>query len=175
LADQPQLQEEVFAEVTQLYPHDRPLEYSDLDRFPLTFACAQESMRIVPVAPYLLLESYQDTAIEGYCIPKGTMIFALLAAKGLDDMAFDRSEQFIPQRWLNLTEQDKKRHANELMPFGFGARLCPGRQLSFVEMKVALIELIRHFRFSRTPGSHVTQTLAFTVMPTDLKVDIQSR
>ncbi len=175
LADQGDLQDQVHAEIEANYPRGRPLGYTDLDRFPLTFACARESMRLVPVAPYLLLEAYRDQVVEGYRLPAGVMVMVLLAASGLQELAFRDADRFMPQRWLSLSDGDQKRFASELMPFGYGPRLCPGRQLSFVEMKVALIELLRRFRFRRTAGHEVTESMAFTVVPTNLRVDIDQR
>ncbi len=175
LASRPDLQDRAFAEIEQNYPPGGALNYADLDRFPFTFACAQEAMRLAPVAPHLLLEAYEDQLIEGYRVPKGVMIFAVLGAAGFSDLAFPNADQFMPERWLRLGDDDKKRFAGELMHFGYGARLCPGRQLSFVEMKTALIELLRHYSFKSTPGHRVTETLAFTVTPANLHVDITPR
>lgn len=174
LADNPLLQQQVKQEIDEHYPQDHPLTFEDLDHFPLTFACAQEAMRMVPVAPWLLLEPNEDISIEGYHVPQGTTIFALLGNNGFQNACFPKADAYHPERWLNLNANDKKRFANELLHFGFGTRLCPGRQLSFVEMKVALIETLKRFHFSRSPGSQVTEKLAFTVMPENLLLDLKS-
>jgi cytochrome P450 len=181
LVDKPALQDEMYAEIQANYPaataeESGALNYDDLDKFPLSFAAAQESMRLKPVAPYLYLEGYQDEVIEGYEIPKGTMLVALLSNEGFNAGLFPEPQAFKPQRWLNLSAETRKQYAAELMPFGFGARLCPGRQLSFVEMKLTLIELLRRYKFSRRPGYGPTKEIfAFTMVPDNLVVDVFPR
>ena len=181
LADKPELQDQMYKEIQANHPtsaadEGAALSFDDLDKFPLTFAAAQESMRLKPVAPYLYLEAYQDEVIEGYEVPKGTMLVTLLSNEGINARLFPDPQAFKPQRWLNLSDKTRKQYAAELMPFGFGARLCPGRQLSFVEMKLALIELLRRFKFSRHPGySPAKEIFAFTVVPDNLVVDVLPR
>ncbi len=181
LVDEPELQDEIYAEIQTNYPafaaeEGGSLSYDDLEKFPLTFAAAQESMRLKPVAPFLYLEGYQDEVIEGYKIPKGTTLTALLSSEGFNAELFPEPHAFNPKRWLNLSDENRKQYAAELMPFGFGARICPGRQLSFVEMKLALIEMLGRFKFSRHLGyGPAKEIFAFTVVPDNLVVNVLSR
>ena len=176
LADHPQLQDEMYQEIQTHYPKSGTLSLNDLDHFPLTFGAAQEALRLKPVAPYLYLESYEDEVVEGYQIPKGTVMQGLLAHQGHSSDLFENADLFQPHRWLNLSDEQRKRYQQQLMPFGAGPRQCPGRQLAFIEMKIALIELLRQFQFLRKDGqAPAKETLAFTVIPTELNVNIIPR
>jgi len=65
---------------------------------------------------------------------------------------------FDPSRWLDLeghTTKGKKENLpgyRNLLTFGAGPRLCPGRDLSLLEIKAALSVLVRHFTFEFPNG-----------------------
>lgn len=176
LAEKPDVQDEIFAEIQENYPENAALSLQDLDKFPLTFAAAQESMRLKPVAPYTFLENNQDTTIEGYYIPKGTAILVILSHDGQDSKLFPKPEQFDIHRWLAISDEQRKEAAQRLMLFGYGPRLCPGRQLAFVEMKLALIEILKRFKFTRTDSQKAAKEItAFTLAPDKVEVTVQLR
>ena len=41
------------------------------------------------------------------------------------------------------------------MPFGFGPRICIGIRFALLEAKIALIELLKRFTFTRVPETEV--------------------
>lgn len=176
LADHLTVQDAIFNEIQANYPSSGELSLEDLDNFPLTFAAAQEAMRLKPVLPYTFLESNKDTEIEGYHIPEGTSMLVLLAHDAYNAELFPNPEQFNVERWLNISDQQRKTYAQHLMHFGFGPRLCPGRQLAFMEMKIALIEMLKRYRFSRE-GEQVAakDVKAVTVAPDKVDVMVTRR
>jgi cytochrome P450 len=59
------------------------------------------------------------------------------------------------------------------MPFGAGPRLCPGRYLAILEMKMVMAMLLSRFEIEsvRTPdGGEAREHLAFTMSPAGLKL-----
>ena len=166
------LQEKVQQEITANYPADGKLTWESLDNFPLTFAACQESMRMQPTAPFLFLEPLNDETILGHHIPAGTTVVLLLNSGAHNTELFPNPEQFIPERWLNFSAEQKKQSAAELAPFGGGARLCPGMQLSLIEQKITLIELLRDFKIElNNGGKPVNSCYRFAVMPDNLIVN----
>lgn len=171
LADLPELQDEIFEEIKENYPSSGKLEWEHLESFPLTFGAAQESLRLKPVAPYLYIEGKNDEEICGYTIPKGTTIITLMVTQGFSEALFPHADDFAPQRWLDMSEADLKHHGKTLLPFGFGPRVCPGRKLSFIELKLALIELLARYKFVRAEGyGKAYESFLFTVKPNNLYV-----
>ena len=62
------------------------------------------------------------------------------------------------------------------MPFGGGPRLCPGRSLAMLEIKMALSMICRHYDLLRTePEREIEERFVFTMMPQDLKISLQLR
>lgn len=148
LAKNQKLQQTVRDEITQHYPPQGPLQWQDLDNFPLTLGACQEALRLEPAVPFLLLEPLGDEIINGVYISKGTTVAVLLAAGNHNTALFEHSEHFNPARWQAFTPEQKKQSAVELSPFGGGPRLCPGMQLSLTEQKIILIELLKHYNIT---------------------------
>ena len=75
--------------------------------------------------------------------------------------------QFKPQRWLEEPNTAKRIS----MPFGAGPRICPGRYLAMLEMKIAMTVLLGHFdllQVSTVDGTDPEELLSFTMMPVGL-------
>jgi cytochrome P450 len=64
------------------------------------------------------------------------------------------------------------------MPFGAGPRLCPGRYLAVLEMKMVIGMLFGSFEIDEvsTPdGSEAAEHLAFTMAPVGLRLKLRPR
>ena len=173
LTKHPQYQSQLQQEID-----NSTLDFSDiknLDQLPMLSAVIQEAMRLMPVAPFLYIENLADQTIEGYDIPAGTMLTLLTSQSGHDDEIFSQSDEFRPERWLKMTEETQKQRTKDLMHFGNGPRLCPGMQLSFIEMKYALITMLKQFNFIADNNSQTKAQFAFTVMPEGLNVTVKER
>ncbi len=167
LIKNPQYQTQLHQEIAELTPH--------LDHLPLLNGVIQEAMRLMPVAPVLYMENTQDEVIEGYEIPAGTMLVLMVSQSGHEEAHFPEPEAFKPERWVNMSEEERKGHGKALMHFGSGPRLCPGMQLAHLEMKYALIAMFSQFTFSLEEGCSPESLFAFTVMPKDLRVKVKRR
>src|SRR6185436_6319590 len=107
-------------------------------------------MRLRPVAPLILFEAAADTTVADVEIPAGTNVLVLSRPPVRDPARFVDPEAFRPERWLEqgLTPHDAAAH----IPFGSGPRICPGRSLALLEMKVVLGMLYRNFSVVRREG-----------------------
>jgi cytochrome P450 len=64
------------------------------------------------------------------------------------------------------------------MPFGAGPRLCPGRYLAILEMKMVMAMLLNNFEIESvgTPdGGEAREHLAFTMYPEDLRLRLKAK
>ena len=64
------------------------------------------------------------------------------------------------------------------MPFGAGPRMCPGRYLALLEMKMAMAVLLGRFDIAAVdaPNGHEPEErLSFTMMPVGLSMRLRSR
>lgn len=176
LADRPDLQTALHKEILEKNEIGKDVGYEELTDYPLVSSVIHETMRLKPVAPHLYLEPIHDEVIEGYHVPAGTNLIALLNGDGFDESLFPHCQLFDPYRWITMPDETKRQFANRLMPFGYGPRLCPGRQLSLVEMRLCLISLIKQFQFVRTTGTTpAEEVIKFSLQPEGLRVDFTAR
>ncbi len=138
-------------------------------------AVANETMRLRPVAPIVvILEAKAETVVGDLLVPEGTRVAVLArpAACGADHFA--EPHAFRPQRWLG--EHAGAHDVSAHIPFGSGPRICPGRVLALLEMKLLLSMLYKNFNVERVGGSEsVREHFAFTMAPVGLKVRLRRR
>jgi cytochrome P450/nitrite reductase/ring-hydroxylating ferredoxin subunit len=138
-------------------------------------AVAQESMRLRPVAPVIIFEAITDTVIGDVSVPAGNAIVALLRPPVLEAERFHQPDAFLPERWLDAAPAGAHEPAAH-MPFGSGPRICPGRSLALLEMKLLLSTLYGAFEVEREgDGKEVREQFAFTMSPVGLKVRLHRR
>jgi cytochrome P450/nitrite reductase/ring-hydroxylating ferredoxin subunit len=168
--------------VTQLRREaDRRLGVSDLagdietaQKLVWAGAISNETMRLRPVAPFLLLDAKVDTVVGDLLVAAGTRVAVLMRPAARDSRYFVEPNAFRPERWLDETAgvHDASVH----FPFGSGARICPGRLLAFLEMKLLLSMLYKNFNVERAgEAEEVRERFAFTMSPAGLKVRLRRR
>lgn len=59
--------------------------------------------------------------------------------------AFEKPEQFIPERWLTEVMEAREKHEKFFVPFSKGPRSCARISLAWCEMYLALASLYRRF------------------------------
>ena len=134
-------------------------------------AVAYETMRLKPVAPILGLETNADVEVDGLQIPRATSIILPTRPGVLQEHNFPQAEAFQPERWLAEPPSRPTDVHKAFMPFGSGPRLCPGRSLALLEMKIALAMTCRNFALAKaSPAQPVDELFAFTMMPMHLSV-----
>lgn len=137
-------------------------------------AVANETMRLRPVAPIVLLEAKVETVVGDLFMPAGTRVAVLARPAARNPDHFVEPHAFRPRRWLGETAgaHDVSAH----IPFGSGPRICPGRVLALLEMKLLLSMLYRNFNVERVGGAdEVREHFAFTMSPVGLKVRLHHR
>jgi cytochrome P450 len=93
----------------------------------------------------------------------------------LDPAYIERPLEFRPERWHD-TIPSRVHNPSAHFPFGSGPRVCPGRSLALLEMKLVLAILYKNFRLERVGTSaDVREEYSFTMLPRGLKVRIHRR
>jgi cytochrome P450 len=141
-------------------------------------ACAHETMRLKPVAPFQVIEALRDTEIKGIRVPKGMGLWCVMRGDSISEQHFPNAQAFEPERWLGGSSGAASAAKRVSMPFGAGPRICPGRYLALLEIKMAMAMLLAHFDINEvsTPdGAEAVEQMAFTMMPVGLKMKISAR
>lgn len=154
-----------------------PQEIEQTAALPFIEAFYNETMRLKPVAPLNAMEPLEDIELDGYRIPKGTIIMMLTRRIAMDEARFGHAAEFDPERWLKSeAERGCPHDTTAFVPFGSGPRFCPGRNLALLEIRTVLATLCRNFDVSLADsGRAVEELLAFTMMPKNLEVRLKKR
>jgi len=148
--------------------------YAEVSALPFVDACINETMRLKPVAPIIMLQPTRDTEIAGVQVPKKTLVMCLMRAGAIDERRFPEAAAFDPVRWLSGAQASSPKRVS--MPFGAGPRLCPGRYLAILEMKMVMAMLLSRYEIESvaTPdGGEAREHLAFTMAPVGLRLKLR--
>lgn len=138
-------------------------------------ASVGEAMRLKPVAPLLFMEAIRETSLAGFRLPPGAVVFCLMRRAALDARLAEDVADFRPGRWQDGADRAVQKAS---MPFGAGPRLCPGRYLALLEMKMVLGMLARNFELldvGPEGGGAPGERMAFTMFPVGLKMRLAER
>ena len=168
------------AEVGSVCGDARELTIEHMARLDYVEACAHETMRLKPVAPHIGFQTLRDTVVGDVQVPAGTMIISVMRHDSVSDDFVRNAAAFSPERWLDennpaLNATSAKRVS---MPFGGGPRICPGRYLALLEMKMAMATLLGRFDIESldTPdGKEAREHMALTMTPVGLRMRVACR
>lgn len=128
----------VHAEMKAALPQEpkRMITEADVAKLPYLQAAVKESMRLHPVAPLLLPHLVVEEGVEigGYAVPKGATVIFNSWSIMRDPAAWERPEEFLPERFLEKAELGMWGKEVKFIPLGTGRRLCPA--LPMVELLV---------------------------------------
>jgi cytochrome P450 len=167
-------------EVRRVCGGARELTLEQMAQLEFVEACAHETMRLKPVAPQLGVQTLRDTVVGDVLVPKNTVVLCILRRDSVDERHLPRAAAFEPARWLadgapSVVATSPKRLS---MPFGAGPRMCPGRYLALLEMKMAMATLLGRFDIQSvdTPdGQPAQEKLSFTMTPVGLSMRVRMR
>jgi len=134
---------------------------ADRENLPYVDAIVKETLRWRTVVPLGLPHTpMEDDTYGGYCIPKGVTILANIWKFCHDPNIYHDPMAFKPERFLgNAPEQDPR-----AISFGFGRRVCPGRELADVSMFLAIAKSLAAFNISKAKdaaGNVIEPSLAY--------------
>ncbi|MBA0799919.1 hypothetical protein Gohar_010398 [Gossypium harknessii] len=131
----------------------RMVEETDLPKLEYLDMVVRETLRLHPIAPLLVpRESMEDIVIDGCYIPKKSRVLVNVWAIGRDPNVWSSNvEEFFPERFIN-SNIELHGHDFELIPFGSGRRVCPGKKLGLITIKLILAQLVHCFDWELPSG-----------------------
>lgn len=121
-----------------------------------------ESMRLCPPLHIFDRKCEETCEInERLTIPSGMDVIVPIYALHHDPEAWPDPEVYDPERFRGPAKDT--RHPFQFLPFGAGPRNCIGMKYVMMEMKVALVRILRKFKFVRSPETQVPLVLSSAV------------
>ncbi|XP_038971683.1 cytochrome P450 81Q32-like [Phoenix dactylifera] len=154
LLNHPEALKKAKAEIDMQVGHARLVTDHDLRNLHYLQNVIKETLRLFPAGPLLLPhESSEQCVVQGYSVPRGTMLLVNAYAIQRDPQLWTNPFEFRPERF---DEGEGEGYKN--IPFGSGRRRCPGEGLAMRTMGLALGSLIQCFEWKRTREEEVDMT-----------------
>ncbi|CAO2163794.1 unnamed protein product [Urochloa humidicola] len=171
----PQLMTKLQAEVRENTPKGQEMvTQDDIASMAYLRAVVKETLRLHPPAPLLLPHlSMVDCEVDGYTIPSGTRVIVNEWAIGRDPEAWEKAEEFMPERFMeggSAAAVDFRGNDFQFVPFGAGRRICPGLNFGMATVEIMLANLVYCFDWELPAGKKkkdidLTVVFGLTVHP----------
>jgi cytochrome P450 len=125
-----------------------PPEAGNLPALEYLEGAVRESLRLRPVAPFVVRKTVRPFAVGGREYPAGVVLCPCSYLVHRREELYPEPEHFRPERFL-----ERKFGPHEWVPFGGGNRVCVGMPFALYEMKVLLATLLSQVRPTRPPGA----------------------
>ncbi|XP_009587263.1 cytokinin hydroxylase-like [Nicotiana tomentosiformis] len=166
LAVHPEWQTQLREEIKQVM--------GDAEIDPIRLACLRkmgwvmnEVLRLYSPAPNVQRQTREDIKVDNVVIPKGTNMWIDLVSMHHDKQLWGEDvNEFKPERFKDDMIHGGCKHKMGYLPFGFGGRMCIGRNLTMMEFKVVLSLILTNFSFSISPNYRHCPSIMLSLRPT---------
>jgi cytochrome P450 len=141
--------ERLRAEADEVFgPPGSPLDDTTLARLELAGRVMRESTRLHPAGVVSPREAAADVVVGGHRIPKGTLILWSAHLAGRDPDAWTDPLRFDPDRFVDLSPEQRTLADAAWVPFGRGPRNCIGFALAQMELTLIISRLAQRIDIS---------------------------
>jgi len=167
----PDIERRFHAEVDEVLGGG-PARFDHLPRLVYTHRIINEVVRRTP--PVILMRrAREDVELGGVRIPAGTEVAVSQHTLHRDPRWFPEPERFDPDRWEPERAAEVPKGA--FIPFGAGARLCPGHQFAPMEIALVAATIGARWRLEPLPGVKVFPKIKATMQPNRLPMTVLPR
>lgn len=141
------IQARVQQEIDDVIGRERQPTWEDRKKMPFTLACVWEMDRWKTAAALgIPRECAKDVVIDGFFIPKGTVVLPNIWAVHQDPALWKEPEKFMPGRFLNDDGSIISHKPECLIPFCLGRRACPGDTFASMEIFLMITCLLQKYK-----------------------------
>ncbi|XP_051138312.1 cytokinin hydroxylase [Andrographis paniculata] len=124
-----------------------------------------EVLRLYSPAPNIQRQTRHEIRVGGRVIPNGTNIWIDVVSMHHDEALWGGDvNEFKPERF-DGDIYGGCGHKMGYLPFGFGGRMCVGRNLSMMEYKIVLTMILTRFSFSLSPKYTHSPSIMLSLRP----------
>ena len=153
LVRNPKVQQRIHQELDDVIGRERLPDLGDKPNLPYLDATIMEVLRYSSLVPLLFPHSTTaDTTLDGYEIPKDTVVLFNVWAMHHDQNEWDRPYEFDPSRFLDAEGKVICPATRSYLPFGAGRRVCLAESLGKIQLFLFISRLLHKFQFSIPSG-----------------------
>ncbi|KFK35936.1 hypothetical protein AALP_AA4G056300 [Arabis alpina] len=149
LINHPEILKRLREEIESVVGKTRLVQETDLSNLPYLQAVVKEALRLHPHSPILVRTATEGCKIGGFYIPQNTTMVINSYAVMRDPNKWENPDEFQPERFLvsPSKEQDNEKEYLSLnyLAFGGGRRGCPGSNLGYIFVGVAIGIMVQCF------------------------------
>ncbi|KAK1413655.1 hypothetical protein QVD17_35431 [Tagetes erecta] len=148
LAELPHVYEGVYKEQMEIAKSKGPnelLNWDDIHKMKYSWNVACEVLRLSPPFQGTFREVLHDITFNGFFIPKGWKIYWSTNGVHKNPEFFQEPLKFDPSRYEGAGPAPYT-----YVPFGGGARMCPGKEFARLEILVFMHHITKRFRWQKT-------------------------
>uniref|UniRef100_A0A3B4B7N2 unspecific monooxygenase n=1 Tax=Periophthalmus magnuspinnatus TaxID=409849 RepID=A0A3B4B7N2_9GOBI len=177
LAQNPHIMSRLQEEIDATFPNNAPVEYEALMQMEYLDCVFNENLRLYPSIARTDRVAKETVTIKGITIPKNMVVMVPFYALHRDPELWPEPEEFKPERFSK--ENKEKIHPYSYMPFGVGPRNCVGMRFAQAAVKLALVDVLRHYSFCVCEETEIPLEMSPTglmgpVRPIRLRIQLRS-
>ncbi|XP_054166701.1 cytochrome P450 3A14-like [Oppia nitens] len=155
LAVNPKVQEKLYEEIKTAMDSNGEINYNVLTKLPFLDSVLSETLRYYPPLHRLDRRAVTDYKLgdTGIQLFAGQEVEIPVYAIHHSNEFYPNAHQFDPDRFM--PENRHKIIPYTYLPFGAGPRNCIGMRFALMEAKLALVQIVRRFRFFRSQQTAV--------------------
>nr|AME15629.1 cytochromes P4501B1 [Heteropneustes fossilis] len=172
----PDIQKGLQEEVDKVVGRNRLPSIQDQPHLPYVMAFIYEMMRFTSFIPVTIPHSTTtDTSINGYPIPKGTVVFINQWSLNHDPKKWDQPEIFNPLRFLDEPGELNKSKTGNVNIFSMGKRRCIGEELSKIQLFLFTTLLTHQCHFTVRKQPTMDYMYGLTLKPNPFQIAVTLR
>ncbi|XP_064020036.1 cytochrome P450 1B1-like [Pogoniulus pusillus] len=178
LLKHPGLQQDLQAELDRVVGRSRMPTAEDRPHLPLLEAFIYETLRYSSFVPITIPHATtQDVELEGFHIPRGTVVFINQWSVNHDSSKWPDPQRFDPRRFLDSQQRLDRDQASSVMIFSAGQRRCIGDQLSKLQIFLFTAILLHQCSFHANPAEQLTMDCIYglALKPQPFTVTVRQR
>lgn len=119
-------------------------------------ATLHEALRLYPPSPasQQRIVPRGGATIDGYYVAEGMTVAVPPWVSTHSPLNFRDPYEFRPERWLDEENEFSNDRLNASLPFGTGPRVCIGRNLAYMEMRLICAHLLWNFDIELDRGGY---------------------
>jgi len=138
-----------------------------------------ETLRLYPPVGMLSRFNADDETLAGYRVPRSTRLTISFLLLHRHPDYWDDPESFLPERWIDPTDEERERRRFAFLPFSAGGRNCIGQRFAWLEARLILAPIVRNFAIRVAPSQRgaeheLTNTVTMKSKP-GLKIVVKRR
>ncbi|PCH38585.1 cytochrome P450 [Wolfiporia cocos MD-104 SS10] len=152
-------------EIDRVVGSNRLPEFTDRETLPYVECVVNELYRWNTVAPLGIPHCVTEhDEYLGYHIPKGTMVVPNIWSMSQNERIYPDPQRFCPERFVGMSEKDMEVADPRNYVFGFGRRICPGRQFADTSIWIVVACMIATLNIRKardSSGKEITPSAYF--------------